>query len=140
MQINKVILLGYVGKDPEIRYLENKTPMAKLSLATTETYKDKNGERVSITEWHSIILWRDLAEITEKYIKKGSEIYIEGKLRTRNWEDKEGTRRHQTEILATHLVLGRHKTTQTETTNDDETEQPAAPQYNIEHEADDLPF
>ena len=82
--INKVILVGYVGRDPEIRYLEGGVAVAKFSLATTESYKNKEGNKVEQTEWHTVVAWRGLAEIIEKYVKKGQLLYIEGKIRTRS--------------------------------------------------------
>jgi len=103
--INKVILVGHLGRDPEVRYLEGGTSVANFSLATSDSYTNKNGERVDQTEWHNIVAWRKLAEIVEKYIKKGSFIYIEGKLRTRSWEDKEGNKKYTTEIVADNLVM-----------------------------------
>ena len=86
--VNKVILVGNLGQDPEVRYLDSGVAVANFSLATTENYKNKQGERVSQTEWHNIVLWRGLAEVAEKYLKKGSSIYVEGKIRNRKWEDK----------------------------------------------------
>ena len=88
--VNKVILIGNLGKDPEVRYLDSGVAVANFSLATTESYKNKEGERVSQTEWHNVVLWRGLAEVAEKWLKKGSSVYIEGKIRSRKWEDKEG--------------------------------------------------
>src|SRR3990172_7277245 len=96
--INKVILVGHVGKDPEVKYLEGGLVVANLRMATSESYTNKNGERIDQTEWHSVVLWRKLAEIAEKFVKKGSLIYIEGKLQTRSWEDKDGNKRYTTEI------------------------------------------
>ncbi len=104
--VNKVILVGNLGKDPEVRHLENGVAVASFSLATTETYKDKtSGEKKSLTEWHNIVLWRGLAEIAEKYLKKGSQVYIEGKLRTRAWQDQEGNDRRTTEVVADNMTL-----------------------------------
>jgi len=92
--VNKVILIGNLGKDPEVRHLENGTAVANFSLATSESYKDRtSGERKTITEWHNIVAWRGLAEVAEKYLKKGDPLYIEGKIRTRQWEDKDGVNR-----------------------------------------------
>lgn len=107
--INKVILVGNLGKDPEVRYLEGGTAVANFPIATSETYKDRtSGERKTNTEWHNIVVWRGLAEIAEKYLKKGSQIYLEGKLRTRQWQDKDGNNRYTTEIVADNLqMLGR---------------------------------
>jgi len=98
MSINKVILVGNVGKDPEIRHLDSGVAVASFTLATSETYLAKNGDRVSSTEWHNIVLWRGLAEVAEKYVKKGRQLYIEGRIRTRSYEDKEGQKKYVTEI------------------------------------------
>jgi single-strand DNA-binding protein len=100
MSVNKVILVGNVGKDPEVRYLEKGVAVAKFPLATSETYKGKDGEKVTATEWHNVVLWRGLAETVEKYVKKGSQLYIEGKIRTRSYDDKDGNKRYVTEIVA----------------------------------------
>jgi len=96
--INKVILVGRVGRDPEVRHLDNNATVARFTLATNETYKNKNGEKVTNTEWHNLIVWRGLAEIAGRYIKKGTMLYVEGKIRTRSWDDKEGNKRYTTEI------------------------------------------
>ncbi|MAW31063.1 MAG: single-stranded DNA-binding protein [Flavobacteriales bacterium] len=103
--VNKVILVGNLGKDPEVRYLDSGVAVANFSLATTENYKNKEGERVSQTEWHNIVFWRGLAEVAEKYLKKGDSVYVEGKIRTRKWEDKEGNTRYSTEILADNMTM-----------------------------------
>ncbi len=104
--VNRVILIGNLGKDPEVRYLEGGTAVANFTLATSETYKDRNsGERKTQTEWHNIVLWRGLAEIAEKYLKKGNQVFIEGKLRTRSWEDKEGNTRYTTEIVGDNMTM-----------------------------------
>src|SRR5512133_960573 len=105
MSVNKVILVGHVGQDPEVRYLDNNTPVCTIRMATSDVYKNKNGERVTTTEWHSVVLWRGLAEVAEKYVKKGSQIYIEGKLRTRSWDDKDKVKRYTTEIVADVMQL-----------------------------------
>ena len=103
--VNKVILVGNLGKDPEVRYLDSGVAVANFSLATTENYKNKQGEKVSQTEWHNIVLWRGLAEVAEKWLKKGSSVYVEGKIRSRKWEDKEGNTRYTTEILADNMTM-----------------------------------
>jgi single-strand DNA-binding protein len=103
--INKVILLGHVGKDPELRHLDNDRAVARFPLATSETYKNKSGEKITNTEWHNIIAWRGLAELAGKYIKKGSLIYIEGKIRSRSWDDKDGNKRYTTEIEVDNIQL-----------------------------------
>ena len=105
--VNKVILIGNVGADPEVRYLDGGVAMARFSLATTEVY-NRNGEQVRQTEWHNIVLWRNLAQIAEKYVKKGMTLYIEGRLRTRSWDDQNGVKRYTTEIYADNMeLLGR---------------------------------
>lgn len=103
--VNKVILIGNVGADPDVRYLEGGTAVANLRLATTESYKNKNGERVDQTEWHNIVLWRGLAEIVEKYVHKGMRLYIEGRIRTRSWDDQNGAKRYTTEIWADNMQM-----------------------------------
>lgn len=102
--INKVILVGNLGKDPDMQYIEGDIPIAKFPLATTEMRK-VNGNLVSDTEWHNIVLWRGLAELAGKYLKKGSLVYIEGKIKTRNWEDKDKNRKSQCEIIGDSLVM-----------------------------------
>jgi single-strand DNA-binding protein len=104
--VNKVILIGNLGKDPEIKYTPSGTPVAKFSLATNERYKDKGGEWQDRTEWHNIVAWQRLAEIVGEYVKKGSKLYIEGRLQTSSWEDKQsGEKKYRTEIVANDLVL-----------------------------------
>ncbi len=103
--VNKVILVGRVGKEPEVRNLENGASVANFSLATSETYKDKiTGEKKEITDWHNIVLWRGLAEITQKYVHKGDMLYIEGKMRTRSWE-KDGVTRYTTEVIGDNMTM-----------------------------------
>ena len=97
--INKVILVGHLGKDPEVRHLENGSAVAAFSVATNENYKDKNGDWQSTTEWHNVVVWRFLAEKAERVLKKGSLVYIEGKLTTRKWQDNEGKNRYTTEVV-----------------------------------------
>ena len=102
--VNKVILVGHLGKDPEIKYLEGNIAKVSFSLATSESYKDKNGNKNEQTEWHNVVLWRGLADIAAKYLHKGDQVYIEGKLRTRSWE-KEGVTRYTTEIVGDNMTL-----------------------------------
>jgi single-strand DNA-binding protein len=103
--VNKVILIGRLGKDPEVRNLDNGAVVANFSIATSESYKDRTtGEKKEITEWHNIVLWRGLAEIAQKYLRKGDMVYIEGKLRTRSWE-KEGVTRYTTEVVADNMNM-----------------------------------
>ena len=145
--INKVILVGNLGRDPEMRYTQNGVAVCSFSLATSEKYRDRtSGEKITQTEWHNIILWRGLAETAEKYLRKGSSVYIDGKIRTRKWEDQQGQTRYTTEIIAdTMQMLDRRdsyaapsQTAAQPTAALDqpapEPEQPAAP------EPDDLPF
>jgi single-strand DNA-binding protein len=103
--VNKVILIGNLGKDPEIQRLESGVKKASFSLATTETYKNKEGEKVSHTEWHNIILWRGLAEVAENYLKKGNTVYVEGRIRRREYDDKEGQKKFITEILGDVMTM-----------------------------------
>lgn len=103
--VNKVILIGNLGKDPEVRHLDNGATVANFSIATTESYKDRNtGQRVDQTEWHNIVLWRGLSDVAEKYLKKGDSVYIEGKLRTRSWE-KDGVTRYTTEVVGDQMTM-----------------------------------
>jgi len=103
--LNKVQLIGNLGKDPEINVLDGNITVAKFSLATSESYRNKVGELITDTEWHSIVLWRGLAELAEKYLVKGSTVYIEGKLNTRHYDDKEGTKKYVTEIVADNMIM-----------------------------------
>ncbi|WP_134089672.1 single-stranded DNA-binding protein [Olivibacter sp. XZL3] len=105
--INKVILVGHLGKDPEVRHLEGNVSVASFPLATSETF-NKDGRKVEQTEWHNIVMWRGLADVAAKYLQKGKLVYIEGKLRTRSYEDREGVKRYTTEIVAENFtMLGR---------------------------------
>jgi len=123
--INKVILIGNLGKDPEVRYLDSGVAVANLSLATSENYKNKEGERVTQTEWHDVVLWRGLAEVAEKYLKKGSSVYVEGKLRTNKWVDKDENTRYKTEILADKLtMLGKSNSKESSIENSSEDDLP----------------
>lgn len=102
--VNKVILMGGLGRDPEVRYMPNGEAVANFSIATTETWKDKSGQKQQKSEWHNIVMYRRLAEIAGEYLKKGSQVYIEGKLQTRKWE-KDGVTRYSTEINADHMQM-----------------------------------
>jgi len=103
--VNRVMLIGNLGKDPDVQFLEGNIGVAKFPLATTETFKDRSGKLVSQTEWHTVVLWRGLAELAQKYLHKGSLVYIEGRLRTRSWEDKEGNRKFATEVVGDNLIM-----------------------------------
>ncbi|MFI5220495.1 MAG: single-stranded DNA-binding protein [Bacteroidia bacterium] len=142
--INKVILVGNLGKDPEVRHLEGGVTVAKFTLATSDGYKKPDGTRVDTTEWHNIVMWRQLAETAEKYLRKGSLIYLEGKIRTRSWEDN-GVKKYFTEITAdTWTFLGRRPEDASSNTATGEEiksniEIPAVPASGPEP-GDDLPF
>lgn len=111
MSLNKVMLIGNVGRDPEVRYLDGNNPnsapakVAQFTLATTERYRDRNGELRENTEWHNIVAWRNSADVAEKFIRKGTQVYIEGKLRTRSWTDQTGNKRFTTEVAVDNLQL-----------------------------------
>jgi single-strand DNA-binding protein len=103
--VNKVILIGNLGKDPETRYMPNGDAVTNITLATTETWKDKNGEKQEKTEWHRVTFYRKLAEIAGEYLKKGRPVYVEGRLETRKWTDKSGAERYTTEIIASDMKM-----------------------------------
>ena len=108
MSLNKAMLIGNVGRDPEVRYLDGQNGNAKVAtftLATTERYRDRNGETRENTEWHNIVAWRNTADVVEKFVKKGTQVYIEGRIRTRSWDDQTGNKRYTTEIIADTLQL-----------------------------------
>ena len=149
--INKVILIGNLGKDPEIRRLENGSIVASFSLATSEVYTDRmTGEKKEITDWHDIVVWRGLAEIAEKYIKKGYKVYVEGKLKKRSWQDKEGQTRYATEVVGDVMtILSRPEVTnvggqvvQNQNSSYSSVGTPTPPSANdlTSAEDDDLPF
>ena len=144
MSVNKVILIGNVGQDPEVRHLDKDVTVANFSLATSESYTAKNGEKVTTTEWHNIVVWRGLAKVVEQYVNKGDKLYIEGRIRTRSWDDKDGNKRYTTEIYADNLEMltprGQSAATSGSAASGNE---PAAsvkePDFNPSEE-DDLPF
>ena len=140
--INKVILVGNLGKDPEVRYLEGGTAVANFTLATSETYTDKGtNDKKTITEWHNVVLWRGLAEIAEKYLKKGNQVYIEGKLRTRKWQDKDGNDRYTTDIVGDSMqMLGKKDDNTTAQPQNQNTQSPTPTIEKQDTETDDLPF
>lgn len=141
--VNKVILVGNVGADPEIHYLEGGSeggiPVANINIATTESYTNKNGERVNQTEWHKVVLWRGLAKIAESYVKKGMKLYIEGRLKTRSWEDKDGIKRYTTEVWADNLQMLDKKTEKTSDIPEHYSETKAPSVKDID-KPEDLPF
>ena len=122
--LNRVTLIGNCGKEPEYKQLEDGTPVAKIALATTEIYRLKNGETQSRTDWHTIILWRGLAGLAKEYVRKGSLLYVEGKLRNRQYEDKGGVKKYVTEVMAEEMILLDKKTKAPEKGDDMESEKP----------------
>jgi single-strand DNA-binding protein len=140
--VNKVILIGNLGRDPEIMTFDNGVKKASFSLATTESYKNKEGQRVDQTEWHNIVLWRGLAEVAEKYLRKGGQIYLEGKIKTRSYE-QEGVKKYVTEIFGDQMtMLGSPRSSgesPSETTAGSEKSQPLS-EGNSDMPEDDLPF
>jgi single-strand DNA-binding protein len=138
--VNKVILVGNLGADPQLRYTQGGTAVANFNLATTERFTNKNGEREERTEWHRVVAWAKLAEICSEYLKKGKQIYIEGRLQTRSWEDQSGVKKYTTEVIASNMVmLGRVGDTvdvPAQASPDDEN----IPQTAGAGDDDDLPF
>ncbi|MBC7920772.1 MAG: single-stranded DNA-binding protein [Ferruginibacter sp.] len=146
--VNKVILVGNLGKDPEVRHLEADKKVAKFTLATTEAYRDRNGQRVENTEWHHVEFWGPVTEVIEKYLKKGSQVYVEGKLRTRSYEDKEGVKKYVTEVIGQNLTLIGGKPSEGEgtggygetTAKGGRVNESAPSSVVADNDADDLPF
>ena len=138
--VNKVILVGRLGKDPEVRHLENGATVANFSVATSETYKDRQtGEKREQTEWHNVVLWRGLAEVAEKYVKKGDMIYVEGKLRTRSWE-KDGVTRYTTEVVGDNMTMLGGGSGSGVSPNQDQTMTQSSDTAPMTDATDDLPF
>ncbi len=133
--LNKVTLIGNLGKDPETKYLDGNVTLTKFPLATSESYKDKEGQMVTRTEWHNIVLWRGLAEVAGKYLKKGSRVYLEGKIRTRSWEDDNNVKKYITEVAGDNMIMLDGK-------NDSASTGPVAdpPEMTTAPDEDDLPF
>lgn len=143
--INKVILIGRLGRDPEVKYTPSGQAVAKFSIATDETYKDRNGEQQRRTEWHNIVAWRRLAEICGEYLVKGKLVYIEGRIQTRQWEDREGNKRNTTEIVAREMKMlspkGEGDISESSSQQSESTPAPApAPAPSPEITDDDIPF
>lgn len=141
MSVNKVILIGNVGKDAELRHIEaNNVSVAKFPLATSETYKNKSGEKVTNTEWHNVVVWRYLAEFAEKYIKKGIQIYVEGKITSRSYDDKDGNKRYITEIIADNIRLLSRRDNNNNNTEESNKTTKSEFDNSQNSETDDLPF
>jgi len=145
--LNKVILIGNLGADPESREMPDGTKMTKFSIATTERYTNKNGEKISNTEWHNIVLWRGIAEVAEKYLQKGDSVCIEGKLKNRSWEDENGIKKYATDIQADNMtMLGSKRDSEsiqssgyTSNSQNEKTSAPSSGQANTDS-VEDLPF
>lgn len=140
MSVNKVILVGNVGRDPEVRHLENDRVVANFSLATRETYRDRNGQRQELTEWHTIELWDDLAKTAEKYVKKGKLIYLEGKIRTNNWTDKETGQERTAKIIRCNVMTFLNTSSGGSKEGADGGHSEHSATNSSEDHADDLPF
>jgi len=136
--VNKVILVGHLGKDPETRYMTNGEAVTNASLATSEQWKDKRGEKQERVEWHNLVFYRRLAEIAGEYLKKGSEVYVEGKIQTRKWQDKEGRDRYTTEIIVNelHMLGSKSKGSQENKVSKPQQEENG----NFDNFVDDIPF
>jgi len=138
--VNKVILVGNLGKDPEVKYLESKVPVAKFSLATNAIWKDKEGNRQEHTEWHNVVVWRGAAEFAENYLRKGDLVYVEGKLKTRSWDDKDNIKRYTTEVVADTLNRLSGKREEDGAPPANPSESASTPIPTSEPPTDDLPF
>ncbi|MBE49313.1 MAG: single-stranded DNA-binding protein [Flammeovirgaceae bacterium] len=135
--VNKVILLGHLGKDPDVKKLDSGKSVANFSLATSEVYKNKEGEKVTNTEWHNIVLWSPLAEIAESYLKKGSQLYLEGKISNRSYEDKDGVKKYISEVVGRDITLLGKPTSEGSNENSNNE---GATNSSVSDEVDDLPF
>ena len=138
--VNKVILVGHLGADPEIRYTQSGSPVANLRLATSESWKNKNGQKEERTEWHRIVAWSKLAELAGQYLSKGRQIFVEGRLQTRSWDDKDGNKRYSTEIVATNIqFLGSARDQKGAVANSMPEDLPPPPE-DLAPSGDDIPF
>lgn len=144
MSVNKVILVGNVGKDPEVKHLENDLSLARFPMATSERFKNRQGERTERTEWHNIVVWRGLAKVVEDYVKKGSQLYIEGRIQTRKYQDRDGNDRYATEIVADNMQMldrkGSGDSSQSTASASAAQEPAPSPDYPSQPDEEDLPF
>lgn len=140
MAVNKVILLGRAGKDPETRYMTNGEAVTNLSIATSETWKDKSGEKKEKTEWHNLVFYKRLAEVVGEYVKKGSQLYVEGKIQTRKWQDKDGKDHYTTEIVVNDMQMLGSKQSSTNNENSEPPTATAQSKSSFDKFDDDIPF
>ena len=138
--LNKVQLIGRLGKDPEVQKFDGDNMVVRFPLATNESYKDKNGQLVESTDWHNIVAWRKLGQIAEQYIKKGMSIYVEGKIRSRSYDDKDGVKRYVTEIVADNFIMLDKKEENEGIKSSQVASSSAAPKNLVEEDDSDLPF
>ena len=135
--VNKVILIGNLGRDPEVRYTQGGSAVATLNIATSDSWTDQSGQKQERTDWHRVVIWRRLAEIAKEYLSKGSRVYIEGRIQTRSWDDREGNKRYTTEIVANQMLMLGGRGGGDETSQE---EPPAPPEEPFEASNEDVPF
>lgn len=138
--VNKVILVGHLGRDPEVRYTEDDKTIANISIATSETWKDKSGEKQEKTEWHRVTFFGKLADVVGQYLVKGSQVYVEGRLQTRKWQDKDGQDRYTTEIIADRMQMLGGKGQASQDASEPAAEKPAKAPSKFDDLEDDIPF
>ena len=139
MTLNKAMIIGNVGKDPEVKHLDKGLAVVTLPIATTERFKDKNGELREQTEWHNVVFWRSLAEFVERHVRKGSQVFVEGRLRTRSWEDQNGQKKYATEIVADVIrLLGKKSDNDSNNSNNGYSQQEPKPNTGISDPVDDI--
>lgn len=140
MTLNKAMIIGNVGRDPEVKHLDKGLAVVTLPVATTERFKDKNGELREQTEWHNIVFWRSLAEFVERHVRKGSQIFVEGRLRTRSWEDQNGQKKYATEIVADVIrLLGKRSDNDSnQNSNNSYSQQESKPSTGVSDPMDDI--
>ncbi|MCB0326906.1 MAG: single-stranded DNA-binding protein [Bdellovibrionales bacterium] len=140
MSVNKVILVGNLGADPEMRYTQSGTPVATLSIATSERWTSKEGQKEEKTEWHRVVLWSRMAELASQYLSKGRQVYIEGKIQTRSWDDKDGQKRYTTEIVGTSMQFLGGRSDSASSGMDTPADIPPPPDFGSAGADEDIPF
>lgn len=138
MTLNKAMIIGNVGKDPEVKHLDKGLAVVTLPIATTERFKDKNGELREQTEWHNVVFWRSLAEFVERHVRKGSQVFVEGRLRTRSWEDQSGQKKYATEIVADVIRLLGKRSDNDNSNNNGYSQQESKPAMGVNDPIDDI--